>query len=361
MTNPEAMGGSATRDLTRNTLSVLITLLLIVSCLWILRPFAAAGIWATMIVVTTWPVLLRLQRGLGGRRWAAVTVMTLVMLALFIVPLLLVVQALISNLDRMAAWVQATVAAGIPGPPSWMERVPLVGSKLASRWAEFAATPPAELRERLAAQSATIVRWIAATAGSVGGTVVQLLLTVIISAVLYSTGETAVSGVMQLARRLGGAHAEGAVRLAGQSVRAVALGVVGTALVQTVLAGIGLAVSGVPFAGPLTAVVFVTCIAQLGPIPILLPCVIYLYWSGSPGWGTFLAIWTLFDGTIDNVIRPLLIKRGADLSLLLIFGGVIGGLIAFGVVGLFVGPVLLAVTYTLAVAWVRGGAAARSA
>src|SRR4030095_813863 len=166
---------------------------------------------------------------------------------------------------------------------------------------------------------------------------------------------------MQLARRLGGAHAEGAVHLAGQSVRAVALGVVGTALVQTVLAGLGLAVSGVPFAGPLTAVVFVTCIAQLGPIPILLPCVIYLYWSGSPGWGTFLAIWTLFDGTIDNVIRPLLIKRGADLSLLLIFGGVIGGLIAFGVVGLFVGPVLLAVTYTLAVAWVRGGAAARSA
>jgi predicted PurR-regulated permease PerM len=122
-----------------------------------------------------------------------------------------------------------------------------------------------------------------------------------------------------------------------------------------VLAGIGLAVAGVPFAGALTAVAFIMCIAQLGPIPVLLPCVIWLYSSGSPGWGTALLVWTVFDGTIDNVVRPFLIKRGADLSLLLIFAGVIGGLIAFGVIGLFVGPVLLAVTYTLAAAWVRSG------
>jgi len=357
MTNPAAVGGPATRDLTRGLLSVVTTLLLIVSCLWILRPFAGGLVWATMIVVTTWPLLLRLQRGLGGRRWAAVTVMTLALVAVFVVPLLVAVGTFIANLDKMTAWVQATLAAGIPGPPSWAERVPLVGAKVASRWAELAATSPEELREGLAPYRASIVRWLASTVGTVGGTLIHLLLMVVLSTVLYTTGETAASGAVRLARRLGGESGEGAVRLAGQAVRAVALGVVGTAIIQAALAGLGLFVSGVPFAGALTAVIFVTCIAQLGPLPILAPCVAWMYWSGNPGWGTALLVWSLFVGTIDNVVRPLLIKRGADLSLLLIFAGVIGGLIAFGVVGLFVGPVLLAVTYTLGVAWVRSGEA----
>jgi predicted PurR-regulated permease PerM len=357
MTTPATVGGPATRDLTRGLLSVVTTLLLLVSCLWVLRPFAGGLVWATMIVVTTWPLLLRVQRGFGGRRWAAVLVMTLALVAVFVVPLLVAVGTFVANLDKMTAWVQATIAAGIPGPPSWAERVPLVGAKIASRWAELAATSPEELREGLAPYRASIVRWLASTVGTVGGTLVHLLLMVVLSTVLYTTGETAASGAVRLARRLGGESGEGAVRLAGQAVRAVALGVVGTAIIQAALAGLGLFVSGVPFAGALTAVIFVTCIAQLGPIPILAPCVGWLYWSGNPGWGTALLVWTLFVGTIDNVIRPFLIKRGADLSLLLIFAGVIGGLIAFGVVGLFVGPVLLAVTYTLGAAWVRSGEA----
>lgn len=354
------MGGPPPRDLTRGLLSVLTTLLLIVACLWVLRPFAGGLVWATMIVVTTWPLLLRVQRGLGGRRWAAVTVMALALVAVFVVPLLVAVGTFVSNMDRMSAWVQATIATGIPGPPSWVERVPLVGAKMASRWAEWAAMSPEELREHIAPYGASIVRALASTVGTVGGTLVQLLLMVILSIVLYTTGETASSGAIRLARRLGGESGEGAVRLAGQAVRAVALGVVGTAIIQASLAGLGLFVAGVPFAGALTAVIFVTCVAQLGPIPVLAPCVGWLYWSGNPGWGTALLVWTLFVGTIDNVIRPFLIKRGADLSLLLIFGGVIGGLIAFGVVGLFVGPVLLAVTYTLGAAWVRSGEASPS-
>ena len=355
MTSPAAVSTPAGRDLTRSLLNVLTTLLLIVSCLWVLRPFAGGLVWATMIVVTTWPLLLRVQRGLGGRRWAAVTVMTLALLAVFVVPLLVAVGTFVGNIDRMSAWVQATIAAGLPGPPGWAERIPLVGAKIASRWAELAATSPEELRQSLAPYSASIVRWLVSKVGTVGGTLIQLLLMVVLSAVLYSTGETAASGATRLARRLGGASGEGAVRLAGQAVRAVALGVVGTAIIQATLAGIGLGVARVPFAGALTAVIFVTCIAQLGPLPILIPSVVWMYWSGSAGWGTALLIWSLFVGTIDNVIRPLLIKRGADLSLLLIFAGVIGGLIAFGVVGLFVGPVLLAVTHTLGVAWVQSG------
>ncbi len=140
--------------------------------------------------------------------------------------------------------------------------------------------------------------------------------------------------------------------LAGQAIRAVALGVVVTALAQTVLAGLGLAVAGIPFAGLLTGVILLFCIAQIGPLPVLVPAVIWLFWSDQTGWGTALLIWTVGVGTMDNVLRPFLIRRGADLPMLLIFSGVIGGLIAFGIVGLFVGPVVLAVTYTLLKDWV---------
>ena len=145
------------------------------------------------------------------------------------------------------------------------------------------------------------------------------------------------------------------VILSGQAIRAVALGIVVTALVQTAVAAVGLYLVGMPLAGFITAVVLVLCIAQLGPLPALVPAVIWLYASGSPGRGTALLVVTLVVGLLDNVLRPVLIKRGADLSLLLIFPGVIGGLLWLGIIGLFIGPVVLAVTTTLLEQWIASG------
>jgi predicted PurR-regulated permease PerM len=125
-----------------------------------------------------------------------------------------------------------------------------------------------------------------------------------------------------------------------------------TALVQSALAGLGLAAAGVPYAGVLTALVFLLGVAQVGPVPILLGAVAWLYWQGSAGTATALLVWTLPVGAIDNVLRPLLIRRGAGLPLLLVFAGVLGGLIGFGIIGLFIGPVVLAVSYTLLVDWI---------
>jgi predicted PurR-regulated permease PerM len=139
----------------------------------------------------------------------------------------------------------------------------------------------------------------------------------------------------------------------------VALGVVVTALIQAVIGGLGLFIARVPFAAVLTAVMFMCTVAQIGPLPILVPAVAWLYWSGSPAWGTFLLVVTVVAATVDNFIRPFLIKRGADLPILLIFAGVIGGLIGFGLIGIFVGPVVLAVTYTLLRAWIEDGDAGR--
>jgi predicted PurR-regulated permease PerM len=128
-----------------------------------------------------------------------------------------------------------------------------------------------------------------------------------------------------------------------------------TALVQSLITGVALWVSGVPRAGVLLAITFVLCVAQLGPLLVLVPAVAWLFWSGSTVAGVALAIATVVIALIDNVLKPVLIRRGVDLPLLLLVAGVIGGLIGFGVVGLFIGPVLLAVTYTLLVAWVRDG------
>jgi predicted PurR-regulated permease PerM len=157
----------------------------------------------------------------------------------------------------------------------------------------------------------------------------------------------------QFGNRLAPVRGDHAVVLAGQAIRGVAMGVVITALAQSLLGGIGLAIAGVPFATVLTAVMFMLCIAQLGPVLVLLPAVGWLYWSDMTGWATFLLVWTMVVGTIDNVLRPFLIKQGADLPLLLIFAGVIGGLLSFGLVGIFVGPVVLAVAFTLVDAWVE--------
>jgi predicted PurR-regulated permease PerM len=137
----------------------------------------------------------------------------------------------------------------------------------------------------------------------------------------------------------------------------VALGVIVTALIQTALAGIGLLVTGVPFVAVLTAIIFILCIAQLGPLLVLLGAVAWLFYTGHNAAGSVLLVWSLVVGTMDNFLRPILIKRGADLPLMLIFGGVIGGLLSFGLVGIFVGPVVLAVTYTLVDAWVAERAA----
>ena len=199
----------------------------------------------------------------------------------------------------------------------------------------------------------TTTTWFVGQAAHIGRFMMHCTLMLLFSALLYWRGEQVALGVRHFATRLAGKRGDAAVLLAAQAVRAVALGVVVTALVQAVLGGIGLAISGVPYATVFTVVMLMTCLAQLGPLLVLVPSIIWLYWTGDTTWGTVLLVWSCVVGTMDNVIRPILIRMGADLPLILILSGVIGGLIAFGMIGLFIGPVLLAVTWRLFSAWVH--------
>ena len=340
------------RDLGRITLSVLAIGLVIAASLWVVWPFMAAGIWATMIVVATWPMMLAVQARLGGRRWLAVTVMTSAMLLVLVVPLTLAVTTIVDHADEIVDLSKELASATIPSPPDWVEGLPLVGPKISTEWAKLAATSREDLTSQAAPYVRKVIQWFAGQAGGFGLTLLHLLLTLVITAILYATGETAALGARRFARRLAAERGDSLVVLAGQAIRAVALGVVVTAIVQSLAAGLGLAVSGIPYTTVLTAIIFMLCIAQLGPILVLAPAVGWLYWSGDVVWGSVLLVWTLLVGGLDNVLRPILIKRGADLPLLLIFAGVIGGLISLGIIGLFVGPVVLAVTYRLLESWV---------
>ncbi len=340
-------------DLPRITLNVLFIGALIISCFFVLRPFLGATIWAAMIVVATWPLLLWLQARLWGRRSLAVTVMTLALLLLFVVPLTVAVASVAGNSEKIVETARVLLATAIPSMPDWLRKVPLVGERLSSLWMQALALGLGGVFEQLKPYLADVSKWVVGGAGTVGNLLVQFLLTLLIAALMYADGENAANAIKRFGHRLGGERGEGAVTLAGQAIRGVALGVGVTAVVQSVLAGIGLAIAGIPAAALLTAVIFVLCIAQLGPIFVLLPATLWLFYQDATGWGIFLAVWTLVVGSLDNVLRPVLIRRGADLPLLLIFSGVIGGLLAFGLVGIFVGPVVLAVAYRLSGAWIN--------
>ena len=345
-------GHATPTDLPRATLGVLIIGVLIALTIWILRPFLGAIVWALMIVVATWPVMRHLQAWLWGSRTLAVVAMTGALLLLLVLPLLLAIGTILSNADAIVEWATTLRSFTMPAAPEWLGTLPIVGTQAVEMWQKMAASRLADVASAAAPYAATAILWMASTMRGAGWLLLQFLLTVAIAAVMYARGEYAADGLLRFGRRLAGEPGDRVVRLAAQAIRGVALGVVVTAIVQAALGGIGLAAAGVPFAALLAAVAFVLCIAQLGPVLVLAPAVAWLYWQGATGAASALLVWTVVVGALDNVLRPILMTKGADLPMLLMFAGVIGGLLAFGLIGIFVGPVVLAVSYTLLGAWI---------
>jgi predicted PurR-regulated permease PerM len=341
------------QDLGRITLNVLFIAGLLFGSFWVMQPFLPAVLWATTLVLATWPVMLRLQHYLGDRRGLAVLVMTLVILLVLIVPLWLAVSTMLTNLDAIGELTRTVLSFRIPPPPDWVGEIPLIGNRAVDAWQKLTSLGVEQLAPRLSPYAGAITQWFASAAGSLGAMFLQFLLTTAIAAIMYSGGEKAAATALLFGKRLAGERGERAIYLAGQAIRSVALGVVVTAIAQAVIGGVGLWVAGLPFAGLLTALMFVLCMIQVGPGLVLVPAVVWMYYTGDAVWATVLLVFTIVATTVDQFIRPILIRRGANLPLLLILSGVIGGLIAFGVLGIFIGPTLLAVTYTLLQAWMN--------
>jgi predicted PurR-regulated permease PerM len=343
--------GSA--DVTHITLAVLCIAVLAAATFQVISPFLTAILWAGIISITAWPLVLRLDAALGRGRGLTVTIITLAILLVMFVPLVLAIGTIVDNAQNIGEQIRLIQSLELPPAPAWLERVPLVGARAATEWRSFIALDDAQRANVITPYLQGALRWMAAEAGSIGAMLLQFLLTTIITAIMLANGETIRNGTESFAARLAGQQGVDAAVLAAGAVRGVVLGVVGTALIQTLIGGGALMLTGVPAAALLAAVMLFLCLAQLGPVLVVAPAIIWLYWSGRSGAGTVLLVLGFIAATIDNVIRPVLIRRGANLPLVLIFAGVIGGLIAFGIIGLFIGPVVLAVTHTLLKAWVQ--------
>ena len=341
------------RDLTRTLFGVLCIGALIAAALWIARPFVAAGIWATTIVVVTWPLLMRMQRLLFNRRSLAAASMILMLVLVFVIPLTIGVGAVVAHADDIAEQIRSITSMAIPPLPQWVAQLPLIGSELSTAWLRAREAGIEAFLAQLGPYASGLTAWLFAEIGTAGYVIAQLVLIPVFAAFMYVNGEKYAATLLQFGFRVGGKQGESLIMLAAHAIRGVALGVGLTAIIQAALGGIGLAAAGVPFAGILTAVLFVLCIAQIGMLVLLIPAVIWVFWNGDLGWGIFLAIWSFVASMLDTVLRPVLVSRSADLPLLLIFVGVIGGFLAFGLLGIFVGPVVLAVAYTFLKTWIE--------
>lgn len=339
-------------DIARVLFVVAIVCALTVGSLYVMRPFLPGLIWATTIVVATWPAMLAVERRCGHRRWLATLVMLVILLIVIVLPLYEAISTLAQHGGDIMKLIRSLPDYTLAPPPDWIRDVPVIGGRVADKWQTLSDAGPGGLLAQLEPYVSIAAHWLISHAASVGVFVIHMFITVIITGVLYSQGEQAAAYVTRFADRVAPSYGAKAVRLAGASVRAVALGIVVTAVVQSALGGIGLWIAGVPGAGVLTAVLLMLCLAQIGPFLPLVGGVVWLFVHGAHLAAILLLIWYVVVELLDKLLRPILIKRGVNLSMLLILSGVLGGLFAFGIVGLFIGPVILAVSSTLLSAWI---------
>nr|WP_321466100.1 AI-2E family transporter YdiK [uncultured Desulfobulbus sp.] len=340
-------------EIVRSTLAVLFIGLLIITCLGILRPFLFPLAWATTIVIATWPMMLTVQRRCWNSRGLAVAIMSVALLLLLVLPLSFALGTLLNHAGDVGILLDRLKSSRLGASPEWFEKVPFLSEELSERWQHWSAITSQEFAEKVTPYVNKGVKWFVAQVGNLGMLLVQFLVMIVLAAVLYGHGEQASELVCGFSRRLGGNRGQEVVLLSAAAIRSVAIGIVGTAVIQSVFGGLGLILTGVPAVTLWIAVMMILCLVQIGPGVVLFPAVVWLYRTDQSTWATVLLVWSIVVALSDNFLRPLLIRRGAALPFLLILVGVIGGLIAFGVIGLFLGPVTLAVTYTLLMHWIR--------
>ena len=333
---------------------VVLLLILAVGSLTILRPFLSALLWALILSFATWPLHAWLVGRLRGRRTLAATLMTLLVAAIFILPLAAVGTGLADSVTKVAGMLGVLLDEGPPGPPGWVAELPVVGRQLAEQWLELERLGTAwtsELQPYLEAGR----DWLLSIGVRLGEAILQVSLGVLAAFFFFRDGAEGARRLLVAVERLAGHRAQQLLAVAGGTVRSVIYGVIGTALAQAALQAIGLWLAGVPAPFFLGFLTFFLSFVPLGPPLVWLPASLWLLYNGAAGAGIFLAVWGLLVVSgVDNILRPYLISRGANLPLILVFLGVVGGVLAFGFLGVFLGPTLLAIGYVLVEEWSAG-------
>lgn len=337
------------------TIAALVALaLLVVGCVLVLRPFFSALLWAMILTYSTWPAYAWLESRLGHRRSLAALLMTLLLLAAFVLPLALVGSSLAGTLTATAEGVRTALDRGpLPLPPAWVADLPLVGPELAAAWHELA-TDTSELAAFVRPYLVNARQWAVGAGLALGGAVLELSLSVFAAFFLYRDGIHVVQGIRLLGLRIVGEQAHHLLLVTSATVRGVVYGVIGAAIAQGAAAALGFLIAGVPAALFLGFLTFLLGLVPMGPPLIWIPAALWLISADRLGWALFMAAWGFFViSGVDNLIKPYLISRESRMPLLLVFLGVLGGAFAFGFIGIFLGPTLLGVAYALVLDWTQ--------
>jgi predicted PurR-regulated permease PerM len=335
-----------------NSLGWGLLVLLLLGCLLVMRPFVSALLWAVVLSFSLWPLHRRLVTLLGGRRGLAAGLMSLGMVLVVLLPFLLVGVTLADNVRELTAATRRWIEAGPPAPPAWLGKVPVVGQTAVTEWQALAADS-SRLFEEAKRFIEPISLWLLRSGLALGKGVLELALSILITFFFLRDGLGLAQRVTVGMERIAGARGQRLLEAAGSTVRGVVYGILGTAFLQAVLAGIGFFIAGVPGAPLLSLLTFVLCIVPAVGAPLVwIPAALWLWHQGSTGWAVFMVIWGIIVSSADNFVKPWLISHGSKMPFILIFFGVLGGALAFGFIGLFIGPTLLAVGYKLVEEWI---------
>jgi predicted PurR-regulated permease PerM len=324
-------------------------------CIVVLYPFFSAILWAAILVFTTWPVYVRLRARTG--RFPAAILMMIMTALLVVLPIALVASAGVEDAPGLLHAATNLTSIGLPEPPRWMARVPFVGRQLTEtlqRWSADLNQVGATVQPYLG----TIAGKVLAVLVQIAGGLLQLVLALFIGFFFWVSGDALGGTVTAIIRRIAGSYADRLLGVAGSTVRGTVYGILGTAIVQGILTGIGFYIAGVPSPVLFGGIAAFVAVLPIGAPLVWVPAAIWLALSHHLGWGIFLGVFgvTAISGA-DHVIRPVFISRGAQLPYLLTVLGVLGGVLSFGPLGIFLGPVLLGLGYTLAVEFAAAGRA----
>jgi predicted PurR-regulated permease PerM len=332
-------------------LAVVVLVALLLGCLLVLLPFVSAILWAVVLCVSSWPVYTRLLKWLGNRRGLAAALMALAMILVVLLPFVIVGASVGDNIKDLTATIKQWSESGPPAAPAWLGKIPVVGQKATAQW-EVLTEDTAKLRVQAGQMLEYATPRLLRAGLALGAGLMQLALSILIAFFLFKDGGWLGERVTVAVRRIGGERGEHLLTMAAGTIRGVVYGVLGTALTQGIATGIGLWIAGVPNVALLALLAFFSSvIPMVGPSLIWLPAALWLFSKGATTWGIFLLIWGFAVNNIDNFLKPYLISKGSDMPFILIFFGVLGGAVAFGFIGVFLGPTLLAVGYRLIVEW----------
>ena len=334
----------------RNVGRVLI-LLLLLGCLLVLRPFVSALLWAIVLSSASWPLYRRMLKWFRNRRTLVALAMTFSMIIVILLPFFVVGSTIGENVTDVTAAAQEWIDKGPPPAPKWLGKVPLVGATATERW-DTMRKDTAKLWSELRKFIQPVSEWLVKIGLGLGSGLMKLALSIFITFFLFRHGDAVAERLALTVDHIGGIRGRHLLKVAGDTIRGVVYGILGTSLVQAIVAGIGYVIAGVPDVGLFTLLTFFSSVVPIvGTGLVWVPLAIWLFSKGATGWGIFLLVWGFAVSSLDNFVKPWLISRGGDLPFLLIFFGVVGGAVTFGFLGVFLGPTLLAVGYRLVNEW----------